>query len=94
MEAQILQSLILEVTEVWYIQGTMHLSGKFAQDSKLKFTVGFWCQTIHKKFLRRFDTTFDLKMMDEKWSRKNYFEIPRWPSELLLPSAKKSAQKG
>ena len=29
-----------------------------------------------------------------KWSRKNHFEIPRWPSELLLPSAKKSAQKG
>ena len=26
-------------------------------------TVGFWCQTIHKKFLRRFDTIFDLKMM-------------------------------
>ena len=19
---------------------------------------------------------------DEKWSRKNYFEIPRWPSEI------------
>ena len=53
-------------------------------------TVGFWCQTIHKKFLRRFDTIFGLK----KWSRKNYFEIPRWPLELLLPSAKKSAQKG
>ena len=26
-------------------------------------TVGFWCQTIHKKFLRRFDTIFGLKMM-------------------------------
>ena len=26
-------------------------------------TVGFWCQTIHKKFLRRFDTSFDIKMM-------------------------------
>ena len=63
METQILQSLILEVTEVWYIQGTMHLSGKFAQDSKFKFTVGFWCQTIHKKFLRRFDPIFGLKMM-------------------------------
>ena len=25
------------------------------------FTVGFWCQTIHKKFLRRFDTIFGLK---------------------------------
>ena len=30
----------------------------------------------------------------EKWSRKKYFEIPRAPSELLLPSAEKSAQKG
>ena len=26
-------------------------------------TVGFWCQTIHKKFLRRFDTVLGLKMM-------------------------------
>ena len=25
--------------------------------------VGFWCQTIHKTFLRRFDTIFGLKMM-------------------------------
>ena len=30
----------------------------------------------------------------EKWSRKNCFKIPQLPSELLLPSAKKSAQKG
>ena len=37
---------------------------------------------------------FGLKNDDEKWSRKNYFEIPKWPSELLLLSAKKSAQKG
>ena len=27
------------------------------------YTVGFWCQTIHKKFFRRFDTIFGLKMM-------------------------------
>ena len=27
------------------------------------YTVGFWCQTIHKKFLWRFDTIFGLKMM-------------------------------
>ena len=26
-------------------------------------TVGFWSQTIHKKFLGRFDTIFGLKMM-------------------------------
>ena len=37
---------------------------------------------------------FWLKSGGEKGSRKNYFKIPRWPSELLLPSAKKSAQKG
>ena len=34
-----------------------------------------------------------IKNDGEKWSRKKYFKIPRWPSELLLPSAKKSAQK-
>jgi hypothetical protein len=28
----------------------------------------------------------------EKWSRKKYFEIPHAASELLLTSAKKSAQ--
>ena len=26
-------------------------------------TLGFQCQAIHKKFLRRFDTSFDIKMM-------------------------------
>ena len=36
---------------------------------------------------------FELKNDGEKWSRI-YFEIDRAPSELLLPSAKKSAQKG
>ena len=25
-------------------------------------TVGFWCQAILKKFLRRFDTSFDMKI--------------------------------
>ena len=36
-------------------------------------TAGFWCQTIHQKWL---------KNDDEKWSRNNYFEIPRAPSEI------------
>ena len=26
-------------------------------------TVGFWCQGIHRKFLRRFDTSIGIKMM-------------------------------
>ena len=26
-------------------------------------TVGFWCQVIHKKILRRFDTSFVIKLM-------------------------------
>ena len=29
----------------------------------LLLTVGFWCQVIHKKFLQRFDTSFEIKMM-------------------------------
>ena len=52
---------------------SLHLSWVICAE---QLTVGFWCQTIHKK------------------SRKKYFEIPQWSSELLLPSAKKSAQKG
>ena len=35
-------------------------------------TVGFWCQTIHKKFLRRFDIIFGVKMM-EKSGREKLF---------------------
>ena len=45
------------------------------------FALGFYCQAIHKKFLRRFDTILGLND-DEKWSRKKYFKIPRWPSEI------------
>ena len=26
-------------------------------------TVGFWCQTIHKKFLHIFNISFEIKMM-------------------------------
>jgi hypothetical protein len=37
---------------------------------------------------------FWLKNEGEKWSRFFYFEIERAPSELLLPSAKKMAEKG
>ena len=61
------------------------------------------CMYLHCRFLVPDNTQkilteiwhhFWLKNDDEKWSRKNYFKIPRWPSELLLPSAKKFAQKG
>ena len=64
----------------------------------LAFSIGMWCglletrktakncQAIHKKDL----TPFLAENDDERWYRKkNYFEIPRWPSKLLLPSAKK-----
>ena len=49
METQILQSLILEVTEV-LVQGSMHLSGKFAKDSKFKLlsigrVIGVWLKS-------------------------------------------------
>jgi hypothetical protein len=37
---------------------------------------------------------FVLKMMIKSGLEFFYFEIERAPSELLLPSAKKSAQKG
>jgi hypothetical protein len=32
-----------------------------------KITVGFWCQAMHKKFLQRFATSFDIKMMMEMY---------------------------
>ena len=37
---------------------------------------------------------FWLKSDSEKWRRKIHFEFLRAPSELLLPSAEQSAQKG
>jgi hypothetical protein len=40
------------------------------------------------------DVTASIKYDGEKSSGKKYFEIPRAPSELLLPSAEKSAKKG
>ena len=54
----------------------------------------FLVQDNTQKILTEIRHHFRLKNDGEKWSRKNYFKIPRWPSELLLPSAKKSAQKG
>ena len=30
---------------------------------KENITVCFWCQAIHKKFLKRFDTSFEIKIM-------------------------------
>jgi hypothetical protein len=38
-------------------------------------TVGFWCQTIHEKFLRRFDTIFGLKMMLKSGLEKNILKF-------------------
>ena len=37
--------------------------------------VGFWCQTIHKKFLQRFDTVFVLKMMVKSGLEKNILKF-------------------
>ena len=39
-------------------------------------------------------TIFGLKVMVKSGLEKNYFEVPCAPSELLLPIAEKSAQKG
>ena len=38
-------------------------------------TVGFWCQIIYKKFLRRFDTIFGLKMMMKSGLEKNILKF-------------------
>ena len=54
----------------------------------------FLMPDITRKILTEIWHHFWVKNDGEKWSRKNYFKIQRWPSELLLPSAKKSAQKG
>ena len=61
----------LLTTDCHYIHWKGHIEVKKSMSKKFWFaypfralcTVGFWCQTIHKKFLRRFDTIFGLKMM-------------------------------
>ena len=73
------------------------------QTEKLKKIIGKKAYELRKRYVKhcRFpipeDTQkilteiwdhFWLKNDGEKWSRKNYFKIPRWPSVLLLPSAK------
>ena len=45
----------------YIINGQIHTN--FCRIFEEGYTVGFWCQTIHVKFLRRFDTIFSLKMM-------------------------------
>ena len=60
METQILQSLILEVTEV-LVQGSMHLSGKFAKDSKFKLlSIGRVQLNIHQTELKLRYVSHDL----------------------------------
>ena len=39
------------------------------------YTVGFWCQTIHKKFLQRVDIIFGLKMMVKSGLEKNILKL-------------------
>ena len=43
--------------------GRSFIKNVISNSKPMHNTVGFWCQTIHKKFLRRFDTIFGLKMM-------------------------------
>ena len=83
--------------------GTCLQSLVYYQDSYFsKYTCAFvqqyhtsWNgQNKQTKILTFEITIFGLKNDGEKWSRKIYFEIPCAPSELLLPSAEKSAQKG
>ena len=69
--------------------------GLYASKAKLFSEANFFfIISTSQKILTEIRHHFWLKNDGEKWSTKNYFKIPRWPSELLLPSAKKSAQKG
>ena len=61
-----------------------------------------WVHGMHCRFLVPDNTQkilteiwhhFWLKNDGEKWSRKKYFKIPWWPSEVLLSSAKNLPRK-
>jgi hypothetical protein len=43
--------------------------------NRLQINVGFWCQTIHKKNLRWFDTIFGLKMRMKSGLEKNILKF-------------------
>ena len=57
------------------------------------YTVGFWCQTIHKKFLQRFDTSFDIKMMVKIYAIEITFKSHEPFQSYLLTAPANSARK-
>ena len=62
--------------------------------NQMQFTPPRTARISGLKSFKSRNNYFWLKNDDEKWSRIFYFEILRAPSELLLPSAKKSAHNG
>ena len=57
------------------------------------FTVGFWCHAIHKKFLQRFDTRFETKMMVKIYAIEIIFKSHEPFQSYQLTAPANSARK-
>ena len=56
-------------------------------------TVGFWCQTIHKKFLQIFDIIFGLRMMVKSGLEKNILKFHSGLQSCCCPVQKNLPRK-
>ena len=75
---------------VLFMTSIHHFFTRGCQGMPSLHTVGFWCQTIYKKFLWRFDTIFGLKIM-VKSGIDCFLNYPNaskvaanWPSQFSL----------
>ena len=57
------------------------------------FTVGFWCQTIHKKFSQRFNTIVGLKMVVKSGLEKVIFKFHNGLQSCCCPVQKNLPRK-
>ena len=74
-------------TKTKYVSGEfLHLFILLYTRNQALRTVGFWwCQTIHKKFSRRFDTIFGLKMMVKSGLEKMAFRVAAAQCKKICP---------
>ena len=74
--------------------GTTLTQERFFLNASGNFTVGFYCQAIHKKFLQRFDTIFGLKLMVKSGLEKNILKFHGGLQRYLLTCPANSAFLG
>ena len=83
-----------EVKLVLHYLSTYKTEGKVNHNiMAITYTVGFWCQAIHKKILPRFDTSFDIKMMMKIYAIEIIFKSHEPLQSCQLTGSANSAKK-